>query len=173
MVNKNKVNPMLNSLKTGQASLARIRLDVPMWSVEHLQPVIDHLKDTMRALKSIKHSNSVPAKYKPTEARSILKTAAVMLKNITSGDLRERGAEDLRYTGNGLIDHNGFEHFNQPIYETNALDYMRDNSAMYKIREGQSDEIKEETTAQQDHKKPGWNNGNRTKSPFRSRTKTY
>lgn len=173
MVNENKVNPMLNALETGQTSLARIRLDVPMWSIDHISPVIENLENTMRALKSIKHSNSVPAKYKAIEARSILKTAAFLLKAIKPGDPRERGAEDLRFTDAGLIDHNGFEHFNQPIFETSAREDMQDNSAMYKIREGQSQQIKDEAAkAQQDQKKPG-QRGNRTKSIFGKSNKRY
>jgi hypothetical protein len=55
MVNKSKVNPMLNALQSGGASLTRVRLDVPMWSVDHIAPVIGHFEDTMRALKTIKH----------------------------------------------------------------------------------------------------------------------
>jgi len=172
MANK-RVNPMLNSLQAGETSLARIRLDVPMWSPDHIEPVIDNLENIMRALKSIKHSNSVPNKYKPIEARSALRIAAAMLREIQPGDPRERGSEDLRFTGNGLIDHNGFDHFDKPEFETSAQDDLRENSQMWKIREGRGDDIKEQSQAQQDQKKPEREVSNRTKGYLGRKAKRF
>ena len=147
-----RVNPMLNSLQAGETSLARIRLDVPMWSPDHIEPVIDNLENIMR---------------------SALRVAAAMLREIKPGDPRERGSEDLRFTGNGLIDHNGFDHFDNPEFETSAQDDMRENSQMWKVREGRSDDIKEQSQAQQDQKKPEREVSNRTKGYLGRKAKRF
>jgi hypothetical protein len=104
--NKRRKNLTVDYMRSGQMRFKR-RLDVPMWHIDHLNKTVEILTSLTEELTNLKKNNSFRNADKCMYAQTAISFANGKLASMLPKDPRERGAEMLEYTEQGLVDHNG------------------------------------------------------------------
>ena len=101
-------NYTLYNIRKGVMRFKR-RLDIQMWHIDHLTKSIDELSAMVNELRRIKNSNTLRNSDKCLYAQMTITAANQRFAAMTPSDPRDRGAEHLEYTNQGLVDKNGHD----------------------------------------------------------------
>ena len=104
--NKRKKNLTVDYMRTGQMRFKR-RIDVQMWHIDHLNKSIELFTSLVEELEKIRGNNSFRNADKCMYAQTAISFTNKRFASMLPKDPRERGAEMLEYTDQGLVNHNG------------------------------------------------------------------
>lgn len=103
-----RMNQTVQYMRQGLMRFKR-RLDIPMWHIDHLNKTIEMFEEAVDELKRIRNSNTLRNSDKTMYAQGTLVMMNKKFSIMTPTDPRERGAEHLEYTEQGLVDRRGEE----------------------------------------------------------------